>query len=122
MKRGVGVYYVPVTINATVPIDFLLDSGASDVTIPADVFRTLLRTGTITNSDFLGEQTYASADGSTSAFPTVRIRSLKVGAKLLENVTASISPVSGDPLLGQSFLRRFRSWSIDNGRGLLLLN
>jgi hypothetical protein len=40
---------------------------------------------------------------------------------VLENVTASVTAAAGDPLLGQSFLHRFRSWSIDNARGLLVL-
>ena len=44
-----------------------------------------------------------------------------VGNKVLQNVTGSIAPVSGELLLGQSFLRRFRSWSIDSGRGVLVL-
>jgi hypothetical protein len=40
----------------------------------------------------------------------------------LENVTAGIAPVAGQLLLGQSFLKRFQSWSIDNGRSALILN
>jgi hypothetical protein len=50
------------------------------------------------------------------------IRSLKVGDRTLENVTGSIAPVQGSLLLGQSFLRRFKSWSIDNQREALILN
>jgi hypothetical protein len=38
-----------------------------------------------------------------------------------ESQETSTTPVSGEPLLGQSFLRHFRSWSIDNGRGVLVL-
>jgi hypothetical protein len=36
---------------------FVLDSGAADVSIPADVAPTLVRTETITDADFLGKQT-----------------------------------------------------------------
>jgi clan AA aspartic protease (TIGR02281 family) len=121
LKGATGTYYVPVTINGAVQIKFVLDTGATNVSIPADVVLTLIRMGTITNSDFLGNQTYRLADGSTFPSPTFRIRSLQVGGKVLENVTASAAPVSADPLLGQSFLTRFRSWSIDNQRMVLLL-
>jgi predicted aspartyl protease len=45
-----------------------------------------------------------------------------VGGKVLENVTGSVAPVRGGLLLGQSFLSRFKSWSIDNRRQILILN
>ena len=49
-----GTFVVPVRINDQITLNFVIDSGASDVSVPADVVMTLLRTGTITNSDFLG--------------------------------------------------------------------
>jgi predicted aspartyl protease len=83
---------------------------------------TLVRTGTITESDFLGNQTYRLADGSTVPSRRFVIRSLKVGDRVLEDVTGGIAPVAGSLLLGQSFLSRFKSWSIDNQRQALILN
>jgi predicted aspartyl protease len=50
------------------------------------------------------------------------IRSLKIGDKTLENVVGAIVPVAGGLLLGQSFLSRYKSWSIDNHAGTLNLN
>jgi hypothetical protein len=50
------------------------------------------------------------------------IRSLKVGDNTLENVTGSIAPGARGLLLRQSFLRRFKSWSIDNQNQALILN
>jgi predicted aspartyl protease len=47
LKSDGGSYVLPVTINGKITLDFTLDSGATDVTIPADVYRTLQRTGTI---------------------------------------------------------------------------
>jgi hypothetical protein len=35
---------------------------------------------------------------------------------VIENVKGSVANVKGDLLLGQSFLSRFKSWSIDNAR------
>jgi predicted aspartyl protease len=92
------------------------------VSIPADVVSTLMRTGTIQESDFVGKKTYRLADGSSVPSVTFLIRSLKVGNHLLENVTGSVASAQADLLLGQSFLRRFNSWSIDNKRQMLLLN
>jgi predicted aspartyl protease len=117
-----GTFTVPVSINGAITLDFTIDSGAADVSIPADVVMTLMRTGTIDRSDFLGNRTYVMADGSTAPSPTFRIRSLRVGDHEVRNVTGSIAPVKGGLLLGQSFLRQFGSWSIDNRRGVLMLD
>ena len=122
MVQDGGTFAVPVTINGQLTLKFVVDSGASDVSIPADVVLTLLRTETITDADFLGKKTYRMADGSTVPSQQFVIRSLKVGDKTLENVTGSIAPVAGTLLLGQSFLSRFTSWSIDNQRRALILN
>jgi hypothetical protein len=53
MRNNGDTYVVPVIINNAITLDFIVDSGASDVSIPADVFLTLMRTGTIQDSDFL---------------------------------------------------------------------
>jgi predicted aspartyl protease len=116
-----GTFTVPVSINDKLTLNFVLDSGAADVSIPADVVMTLMRTGTLGARDFSGNQTYRLADGSTVPSQTFRIKSLKLGEKTIENVTGSVAPAAGDPLLGQSFLRRFKSWSIDNNRQVLVL-
>jgi predicted aspartyl protease len=81
-----------------------------------------LRTGTLKESDFLGTKTYVLADGSTVPSPTFRIRTLKVGDRIIENVIGAVADIKGSLLLGQSFLGKFNSWSIDNGRQVLLLD
>ena len=121
MKREGGVYVVPVLINNAITLNFIVDSGAADVTIPADVVTTLMRTGTLKESDFLGEKTYELADGSKISSKTFRIRSLKVGDKIIENLNGSVASVKGSLLLGQSFLGRFKSWSVDNTKHALVL-
>jgi predicted aspartyl protease len=121
LQREGGVFFVPVAINGTIILSFLVDSGATVVTIPAAVVLTLMRTGTITANDFLQKRTYTLADGSPVPSQTFRIRTLMVGDKIVTNVIGSVAPVQGPPLLGQSFLSRFKSWRIDNGRRALIL-
>jgi tetratricopeptide (TPR) repeat protein len=121
LKMVGGTFVVPVAINGAITLNFIIDSGAADVTLPSDVVGTLIRTGTIERSDFIGTQTYILADGSESPSSTFVIRSLKVGDVLVENVQGSIVPAAGNLLLGQSFLRRFKSWSIDNMKRELVL-
>ena len=117
-----GVFEVPVSINDQITLRFVVDSGAGDVSIPTDVVSTLVRTGTLTNADFLGSQTYILADGSKVPSERFVIRSLRVGDTVLQNVTGSVAPIAGSLLLGQSFLSRFGSWSVDNNRHVLILN
>jgi predicted aspartyl protease len=92
------------------------------VSIPADVVLILVRSGTLQRSDFIGTKTYRLADGSTVPSTTFRIRSLTMNNVVIENVTGSIAPVAGELLLGQSFLSRFKSWSIDNAKQALALS
>lgn len=122
LKSHGGTYSAPVQINGAITLDFMVDSGASDVAIPVDVALTLMRTGTLAQDDFIGNQQYVTADGRTIPSMTVRIRTLRLGDRTISGVVAGISPVAGSLLLGESFLRRFRTWTIDNEHGLLVLN
>ena len=79
MRIEGGTFVVPVLINDAITLDFIVDSGAADASIPADVVSTLMRTQTLKETDFLGEQTYVLADGSKVPSQTFVIRSLKVG-------------------------------------------
>jgi clan AA aspartic protease (TIGR02281 family) len=121
LREEMGTYVVPVEINGIVSLDFTVDSGAAAVAIPEDVFKTLMRGKTISAADFLGEDTFVFADGSTGTRRIFRIKSLRVGDTTLSDVIGSVVPEGGSLLLGQSFLSRFSSWSMDNGKHVLVL-
>jgi len=54
LKREGGVLILPVQVNNAITLNFMIDSGASDVVIPLDVFSTLSRAGTITSQGYAG--------------------------------------------------------------------
>jgi hypothetical protein len=116
-----GTLQVPVVINGKISLNFTIDSGATDVSIPANVFSTLTRDGTVSREDFLDKQLYKLADGSGEISQRFRLRSLRVGKLEVRDVIAAIGDSEGLPLLGQSFLSRLKSWSIDNERQALLI-
>ncbi len=120
VKAG-GVYTLPVEINGVLTLKFVLDSGAAEVNIPADVVFTLLRSGTIKDTDFLPGKTYVLADGSELRSPRLIIRSLKIGRRQITNVPASVGDLSSPLLLGQSLLEKLGTWGIDNQRMVLLI-
>ena len=64
MKRKDSNLWVPAQINKVVTIDFVIDSGASDITLPKDVYQTLIRSGTLTKADYIGDVKFGIADGS----------------------------------------------------------
>ena len=120
VKEG-GVYTVQVRINDVLTLDFIIDSGAAEVQVPADVALTLLRTGTISQADFLPGETYRLADGSKTKSSRFNIKELKIGDYVVNQVSAGISDIEGPLLLGQSFLSKVPSWSQDNKRGVLVI-
>ena len=117
-----GVNFVaPVVLNGAVQSQFLVDSGAADVQVPMAIFDELLKAGTISQADVSGFQTYRMANGTSARAVTFFIRSLKVGRVVLDNVRGAAVDAQAPPLLGMSFLGRFKSWSLDNERETLVL-
>ena len=108
-----GTVSAPVLINNTLTLSFVIDTGASDVVIPADVVSTLIRTGTVAKTDFVGTASYILADGTKMPSAQFIIRELKIGNHVVRNVMSSVAPVNGALLLGQSFLSKLPPWSID---------
>jgi clan AA aspartic protease (TIGR02281 family) len=120
-KHAGGGYLIPGRINDAVTVTFVLDTGASDVSIPDEVARELEQAGKLDRGDFLGTRTYVLADGSKVPSRRVLLREVTVGGQTVSNVTASISRSGSPPLLGQSFLSKFASWTLDNERAALVL-
>jgi len=117
-----GVLHVLVRLNDVITLPAILDSGAGDMNVPADIVSTLIRTGTITRSDISDDRrTYVLADGSEVSQHTVTFRELKIGNRVFHKIEASIGSHRGDILLGQSFFKRVASWSINNTRKVLIL-
>ena len=121
LQRQGGTFIVPVLVNKLITLNFVVDSGAADVSIPSGVVLTLVRIGVLHDADFIGRETYTLADGSKMPSATFRIRSLTANKVEIGDVKASVAPAAGELLLGQSFLSRFKSWSIDNARQALVL-
>jgi clan AA aspartic protease (TIGR02281 family) len=117
-----NTYRVPVRLNRTITLPFVLDTGATDLVIPADVALTLIRAGALRRSDFIGKRRYSLANGSEEVGDRVIIREVQVGQHAVGNVTAIVNPPASDLLLGQSFLSKFGTVTLDYKRLILLLS
>lgn len=121
MTKTGGVYQIPIIINGVLKLDFIFDAGAADVSISPDVALTLIKTGTVTDKDFTGTETYKFADGSTAKSKIFIIKEIQIGNKKIYNVKASISNSINAPLLlGQSVINKFGKVSIDYNKGAII--
>jgi clan AA aspartic protease (TIGR02281 family) len=117
-----GTFHVQGIINGTTSLTFLIDSGAADVQIPQHVLYRLIREGSANEADIRGTRTYILADGTKQKQVVVLLKSLTVGNRTAANVLCSVGSDDDPILLGQSFLSKFKPWSIDNDRNLLVLD
>ena len=76
----------------------------------------------VRNEDLLGKESYLMPNGQPRTGVTFRIRSLRIGPVVVENIRGSVLEYSGPALLGMSFLSRFSQWSVDNARHVLILH
>ncbi len=121
VKSG-GVYEVPVVINGVLMMNFIIDSGASDVSISSDVASTLVKAGTVGYDDWLPGKVYQFADGSYAKSRRFVIRSLNIGGRYIYDVTCSISESTESPLLlGVSALEKIGSYRVDYQSGYIII-
>lgn len=120
-KMAGGTYEVPCSING-LPLKFIFDTGASDVTISSVEANFMLKNDYLSTKDFKGNRKYLTADGNISEGAVICIREVQVGDVKLKNIDASVVKNQKAPLLlGQSVLEKFGSITIDNNSGKLII-
>lgn len=119
MREG-GVYRVSVTLDGWLVRPFIVDSGAGEVQVSADVFLTLFPQG-VAPPEFLPGGSYQLADGRIVRSRRFVIPSLRIGDHEFRGVPAAIGDPRAPSLLGQNVLGRLGTWSIDNRRRVLVL-
>ena len=119
MEKDKGVYKVPVTVNG-VPMKFILDTGASLISISATEAEFMFKQGAITEADIIGQSKFQDANGDISPGDVIRLKSVQIGDRVLENVTANVVRSTKAPLLlGQSALSQFGKISVDYRRNIV---
>ena len=113
-RAGTGML-VDVRLNGTLTAPFLVDTGATDVLIPASVAQQLgIQPGPESRT-----KSYQTANGVVT-HATVMLRSVDLGGAVVENVPASISPSMAIGLLGLSYFNHF-NYNVDAAAGVLTL-
>ena len=114
-----GVTKVDCTING-LPLNFVFDTGASDVTISQTEANFMYKNGYLSHKDVIGKQRYQTADGNISVGTTFMITHINFGGLELTGVRASVVANQKAPLLlGQTVLQRLGKIEIDNEKKVL---
>lgn len=119
MEKHNGVYKLECKING-IPMDFIFDTGASNVSISSTEALFLIKQGLITDDDIIGSINFKIASGKTLEGTKVNIKKIEIGGLILKNVTATVVHELDSPLLlGQSVLSRLGKITID-GSNLII--
>lgn len=109
-----GVTKVRCSIN-DLPLHFVFDTGAADVTISMTEANFMLKNDYIKTEDIVGSARYMDANGDITEGTVINLRKVDFGGLELDNVRASVIRNQKAPLLlGQSVLGRLGSIEIDN--------
>lgn len=112
-KEG-GVTKVKCKINE-LPLYFVFDTGAADVTMSMVEANFMLKNEYIKPTDIIGTARYMDANGDISEGTIVNLKKVDFGGLELDNVRASVVRNQQAPLLlGQSVLGRLGKIEIDN--------
>ena len=116
-----GVYKVKCNVNG-LPLHFVFDTGASDVTISMVEATFMMKNGYLNGNDVVGSQRYMDANGDVSVGTIINLKDVNFGGQNLTNVRASVVRNQKAPLLlGQSVLGRLGKIEIDNAKNVIKL-
>jgi clan AA aspartic protease (TIGR02281 family) len=120
-KMYSGVYEVDCNVNG-LPLKFIFDTGASNVSISSVEAQFMLKNGYLKSDDIKGKEYFSTATGEISEGTIIRLREIKIGDAVLRNIEASVVHNQQAPLLlGQSVLERFGTITIDNINSKLII-
>jgi clan AA aspartic protease (TIGR02281 family) len=118
-SKGSGTFELACKIN-DLPLNFIFDTGASDMSISQTEVQFMLKNNYLKNSDILGSQQYMDANGNVEVGTKIVLRKVAIGDAVLYNVAASVVNNNKAPLLfGQSALSKYGTIVIDNDKKTL---
>lgn len=98
---------------------FILDTGASSMTVTADVAAELVRTG---HAEPGAPETVTYADGKPRTVQTLTIDTVRIGTHFVHDVHASVMTIGSPMLLGLDVLNAIGKFEIDAPRRTLTFN
>jgi clan AA aspartic protease (TIGR02281 family) len=123
LTRAGGVSMIPCKINS-LPLNFIFDTGASDVSISLTEARFMFKNGYLKTEDIIGTQNYSIANGDIVEGVIINLKTIEIGNLILKDVKASISnSITAPLLLGQSAILKLGIIQLDLAKNeLIILN
>lgn len=121
MEKEGGIFKVPCTVNG-IPMKFIFDTGASQVSISLSEAIFMYKNGSLTDNEILGNMSFQDATGKISNGTRIIIKKIEIGGLKIENIQASIVHNLNAPLLlGQTALAKLGQFNFDPQNGTLTL-
>jgi clan AA aspartic protease (TIGR02281 family) len=112
-KTSGNLYEVPCRVN-DLPLKFLLDTGASTVTISSVEAGFMYKNGYLTDNNIMGSVNFVTANGEIAQGTMIKLRKVTIGDVELKDIEASVvRSQTASILLGQSVLNKFGRVEID---------
>jgi clan AA aspartic protease (TIGR02281 family) len=116
MKPYRGVFMIDCKING-IPMEFILDTGASNVSLSSTEALFLIKQGLITEDDILGSTRFQNANGQILEGTKIKLKSIEIAGIIVNDVIATVVSKTDAPLLlGQSFLSKLGPIKIDGNK------
>lgn len=117
-KEGT-LYKVKCSVNE-LPLSFIFDTGASDVSMSMVEATFMMKNGYLSKKDVIGSANFLDANGNINAGTVINLRKVDLGGVTIGNVRASVVQNQKAPLLlGQTVLNRAGKIEIDNDKRVM---
>ena len=114
-----GIYTIPCKVNG-IPMKFIFDTGASDVSISLTEAKFLIKQGLLKDKDIKGTVKYKIANGEIENGTKIILKEINIDGLIIKNVEASIVHQLNAPLLlGQSAISKLGTFQL-NGNKLII--
>ena len=119
LTNNFGSYRLDAEIN-DLSINFIFDTGASESILNQGLLYRLQELS-FDNIDYLQKGNYILSDGSEVYCERIRIKKMKIGDHIINNVIFGIMPTETDNLLGKNVLDKYKRWSVNKNLNELTL-
>jgi len=93
-----GVYFIPCKVNG-IPMKFIFDTGATNVTISLTEASFLIKQGLLSEKDMKNSVKYKIANGEIKEGTEIILREIEVSGLKINNIIATVVHEQNAPLL-----------------------
>ena len=121
MTKRDGIFYIPCKVNG-LALEFIFDTGASDVTISLTEALFMLKNHYLSDDDIIGGSSAQLANGEITKTTMILLKEIDIAGVKLFNINASIvNKLEAPLLLGQTAMSKLGRFQIDPNSGTITI-